>query len=106
MASDQDDRKFQRPKGNDHAVQRAWERYGINLTNRDIGSIIYQVMDGRAEKVRQDSGRTAIYDVVVQGQVCRIVYNRARKFIVTFLPRDARGEPPAEMSLAEKSVTP
>lgn len=79
---------------------RAQERYGLHITPWDIRCVITQVTDGHALKLRKISQQLAVYLVTVQGHDCRIVYNRYRKFIITFLPLDD------EKYLAEKICTP
>jgi hypothetical protein len=78
-----------------HAIQRASERYGVNLSDTDIRRIIKLIQNGESTPVSRRSLRKVTHDVTLDGQLYRAVCDKQRKEIVTFLP------PPKGRSLDE-----
>ena len=71
-----------------HARTRARERYGIHLDENRMQETIRRIQAGEAVLIERQSLRLAVYDVEVQEQLCRVVYDRERKTLVTFLYRE------------------
>lgn len=71
-----------------HAQVRALERYGLQVGAADFKQIQEQITEGTAVKLGKRGLRTSIYKVAVQGNECVVVYNRAAKVVITFLPLD------------------
>lgn len=69
-----------------HARIRALERYGLHVNVDDFRAISEQITEGQARKLGFKGRRTSIYVVHVQGREAIIVYNRAAKITLTFLP--------------------
>ena len=69
-----------------HAQVRAFERYGMEVGAADFTEIQEQITNGSATKLGKTGRRTSIYKVTVQGRDAVIVYNRAVKVVITFLP--------------------
>jgi hypothetical protein len=70
-----------------HAQKRAVERYGFYPEPASIRHIVEQIQTNRAKLVCRQSRRVSVWDVVSLSDVpCRVVYDRVRKNIVTFLP--------------------
>jgi hypothetical protein len=84
-----------------HAKRRALERYGLGLGRSDIAEVVKKIQAGEAVFVEKQSGRVSVWDVEVGGKTARVVYDKLRKNIATFLP--SAGEPP-RVDLAEVSV--
>ncbi|HEX7277887.1 MAG TPA: hypothetical protein VF244_10975 [Acidimicrobiales bacterium] len=72
-----------------HARIRARERYGIELGEASRSAIIRSIQTGTSTIVERQTNRVSVHDVDLDGQVVRVVYDRARKELVTFLPRSA-----------------
>lgn len=85
-----------------HADRRFQERYGLRYTQRLQDYLRCAVHSGGAFKVRHQSHRTAIYDVLFRPQksetddeskigklmIIRFVFDRKRNQAVTALPRE------------------
>jgi hypothetical protein len=73
-----------------HAKRRAAERYGLELNRHDMRTLVEQIQHGDAEFIERQSLRVSVWWVTVGGKRCRVVYDRLRKTIVTFLPEEPR----------------
>lgn len=71
-----------------HAKMRASERFGINFSKQIHDEVIKTIQDGKAKFVEKQSNRITLFDVLVEGKECRVVYDKERKTIVTFLNKD------------------
>ena len=69
-----------------HARRRASERYGIDFNSHSNKALITQIQNGTATFVQKQSHRISVWDVWIQGVTARVVYDKDRKQIVTFLP--------------------
>ncbi len=69
-----------------HASRRARERYDLRYNRHDRHDIVQQIQTGRAKFVERQSGRVSVFDITHQGVSARVVYDKHRKEIVTFLP--------------------
>ena len=72
----------------EHAKQRAFERYGINLTDADIRKIIHDIVNDAACLVKKLSDRETIYLIKFEGTAMKALYH-VNGAIKTFLPRHA-----------------
>lgn len=70
----------------EHAKQRAFERYSINLTDADISKIVHDIVSGAACLVKKLSDRETIYLIKYQGTAMKALYH-SNGAIKTFLPR-------------------
>lgn len=70
-----------------HARVRAMERYGMELGPATRGRIIDAIRTGRSSMVERQTLRVSVHDVTIDERIVRVVYDRRRKEIVTFLPR-------------------
>lgn len=72
-----------------HARKRAKERYGIQLTKELCRRIIAAIQSSDSNRrklvVKQSLLRT-VFDVPIDGQTFRVVYDTKRHCIATFLP--------------------
>ena len=91
-------RRKQRAQGNAkranqirHAIKRAHERYGLNLEPKDLAELVRRIRQNEAVLVRRTSVRAAVYDAEISCHTVRVVYDRNRRSIVTFLERDDEG---------------
>ena len=75
-----------------HAKRRAWERYDVNLSQRDVAVIIRAIRSNDPSKAQffmKQSNRVSIYIVNWGGNMIPFVYDKIRKSIVTALPQEA-----------------
>lgn len=87
-----------------HAQRRAAQRYDLHLTQADLDKIVGDIQHGRAAFVERQSNRVTVWDVVLVermpdlvsgalsaehhfGTVARVIYDKQRKQIVSFLLR-------------------
>lgn len=75
-----------------HSTKRFLERFNINLTLEKRERIIRKIQNRHIEKeailIEKQTNRISLYDVIVENQVVRIVYDKIRKEIVTALHPD------------------
>ena len=70
-----------------HARQRAKERFGVNLKNKDLATLVTMIQKGNAEFLRRQSKRVTIWRVRYAEKTMLVVYDTLRHMIVTFLGR-------------------
>jgi hypothetical protein len=68
-----------------HAKKRAKERYNLDLNRFDLREIIQQISLKQAKLLENKTNRLALYQIDVKGISCKVIYDRQRKQIVTFL---------------------
>lgn len=78
-----------------HAKGRALERYDLDLNRHDLAAIIQLIQAQQGRFVERQSFRVSVWDVTYQGKVLRVVYDRKRTAIVTFLSADCIEADPA-----------
>jgi len=71
-----------------HAKTRASERFGINFNQQVHDEVIEMIKNGKAKFIEKQSNRITLFDVLIDGKECRVVYDKERKLIVTFLYKD------------------
>lgn len=73
-----------------HARIRALERAGIELSDAKRAEIIGLIRSGKSTMVQKQSLRVSVHDVTLRdgGGRVRVVYDRKRHELVTFLPPD------------------
>lgn len=76
-----------------HAKHRAAARYDLFLTDQNLEAIVVQIQTGKAHFVGRQSNRVTHWDVQVEGKLARVVYDKARGQITTFLPPELAGQP-------------
>lgn len=71
-----------------HAIERARERYGIRLTDRDLAAIAEDILAHRAEWLRDQYGGRSIWRVHIArlNFDVPVVFHRETRAIVTVLP--------------------
>ena len=68
-----------------HAKRRALERYGIEYNEEDLRLIRKLISEGKSKSTKQ-SNRVRIHELEYMGENIKIVYDKIRKEIVSFLP--------------------
>jgi hypothetical protein len=66
------------------------ERYGLELTADMRRQILAAIRGGKARFISRNSIRSSVHDVTLGGKTFRVVYDRERREIVTFLPPNAQ----------------
>lgn len=74
-----------------HALRRAAERYHLDLREHDLCEIVRAIQRSQFEGdqprfVWRESCRLSHWDVKVKGVWCRVVYDKERQMVCTFLP--------------------
>lgn len=76
-----------------HCIERAWERYAIQLNNLDVRALERQIESGASLIVRRENNETVVHLVRHDGAVMVAVYGRANNKpgmrIITFLPPES-----------------
>lgn len=85
-----------------HAKRRALERYGITLNRHDMRALVELIQSGRTEFVEHQSHRVSVHRVPLGTQMARVVYDRQRQTIVTFLPPEPNNARPPASWLAKE----
>lgn len=75
-----------------HAIARARERYGVELTRESLAALAKQCRNGRSVLVA-DFGCRSVHLVDHSGTVMKVVYAPTNDVIVTFLAREHRKLP-------------
>lgn|SRR5690554_4528296 len=70
-----------------HAMRRAHERYGLNLSKEDIDRMVQDIRKRRATMVAKLSRTRTVWNVEHDGQTLKAVYQRGMG-ILTFLSPD------------------
>lgn len=71
-----------------HAIRRAYLRYGLRLTQNDLAEIRHMIQAGQSTCVELQSNRIAVHELHYRGARIRVVYDKQRKTVVTFLNED------------------
>ena len=74
-----------------HARLKCKDRYGFKLTNEIYSDIIDQILTRNADLISKQSNRVYIFDVSLNGNKVRVVYDDIRVSLVTFLKPDWTG---------------
>jgi hypothetical protein len=88
---------------NRHARRRAAARFGINMGPRFHEELVTAIQTGKASFVEKQSNRISVWDVDYEGKVARIVYDRIRKQIVTFLYDTFPDQKPSRLKPVESA---
>jgi hypothetical protein len=73
-----------------HAIERAWERYGVALTPHELALLGAQCGNGRTVRLRVQADRSEVH-LVRHAEVTMVaVWDPATRAIITFLPNDAK----------------
>lgn len=68
-----------------HFKRRARERFGIYFSKSDIDIIIKKIQNGEAKFIERSSNRVSVFTVWHNEQNLRVVYDKARKTLVTIM---------------------
>ncbi len=73
-----------------HAKKRALERFDLNLTNDDLIHIGAKIKKGESIYIRKMSNRVKLHQVEYNGQILKVVYDKLRHQVVSFLTEDMK----------------
>ncbi len=85
-------RKKRKKKGDksdaqrDHAKRRFKERYGFDFNRNIRREFVGLIQHNQCHLIEKQSNRTSVWDVIYEGNVFRVVYDKQRKNIVTVFP--------------------
>lgn len=79
-------RLSKRASNHRHAKRRAAERYGLNMIQRLHRQIVQQIQAGQATPQGRLTNTRTRFEVEVEGQRPRVIYDRVQKNLVTILP--------------------
>lgn len=68
-----------------HAKLRAWQRYGVVLTKELHEKIVNEILCGRSDLLKRQTVSRSIYIVEVEEARYKVVYDKTRKALKTFL---------------------
>jgi len=89
---------------NQHAIDRAKERYGLDITVRDLSNIRYKIKTDEGMLLGTDPlTNCKIYAVRHRGEIMRTVVNDCNGDVVTFISKQAKL--PKRTSLRAKNNT-
>jgi hypothetical protein len=71
-----------------HAKRRAAERFDLNLNRHDLAKLVQDIQLGRGVFVERQSHRVSVWNVAIGERRVNVVYDKLRKTIVTFLPKE------------------
>jgi hypothetical protein len=70
-----------------HAIRRARERYGLELSVADIEGLARMIQKQATRRVRAVSNSRVIHELECRDRTVWVVYDKKRHTLVTFLPR-------------------
>lgn len=70
-----------------HAIRRARERYGLELSVADIEDLARLIQKQATKRVKAVSNTRVIHELECQNRTVWVVYDKKRHTLVTFLPR-------------------
>lgn len=72
-----------------HSIERAIQRFGIQLTTKDLDEMVRQIHVNEAEFLGMSERGTSIFVVKVQGVEVPVFYKKNQKCIGSILPPEA-----------------
>lgn len=75
-----------------HALKRARERYGLQLTHKDLRNIVRKIQAGKSTCIQKRSLRETTHALSYQGTPIVVGYDKVRQTICTFLPYSVTGK--------------
>lgn len=73
-----------------HAKLRALERYDIRLTDHEYKNLCHMIQIGSSKIIEKQSNRATVHLIEWNNIKMKVVYDKERKTIVTFLPMEDR----------------
>ena len=76
-----------------HAKKRASERYGLKINREIIKQCIQMIQNGEAKFLCKSSNTRTLFELTLEGKRVKVVYDKVRKNIATFLPEKIKEVP-------------
>ena len=76
-----------------HAVRRASERYELAITADELAEIVKMIQHNQIITSEKQSNRVTIKKLIYKERIIRVVYDKIRKTVVSFLPLEGLNEP-------------
>lgn len=76
-----------------HAKRRASERYGLIINKEMLKECIAMIQNNKAKFLCKTSRTRSLFELTIQGKCVKVVYDKIRKNIATFLPEKIREVP-------------
>ena len=88
-----------------HSRRRAIERYGLDIGRCSQEAIANLIRGGRGVFLKRCSNRVSEWEVLCEGNLLRVLYDRKRRALVTILPPKRTKEERAE-AIKREDVLP
>jgi len=69
-----------------HFSKRCKERLGLDVNDNQYTQIINKIQKGRAKLIRKQSNTRTIWEIMFEGKLIKVVYDKKRKTAVTTFP--------------------
>jgi len=69
-----------------HAKRRALQRQGLVVGKETLNETVQQIQKNKGTFLRKHTNRVTEWLVTVHGKCCRVLYDKTRRAIITFLP--------------------
>lgn len=71
-----------------HAKNRIKERFGFEINKHEYRYLISLIQNNKAQFIKRQSNRTSLFLIKIKNIETVAVYDKIRKTIVTFLPKE------------------
>ena len=68
-----------------HAIARAKQRFNLELSWVDLIDIKDAIKDGKARFLKKQSNRVSLWELMVKGNLMKVVYDSKRHTVVTVM---------------------
>jgi hypothetical protein len=72
-----------------HAKRRAQERFGLEVNHEQYRELVRQIQVGKAQFIERQFRSRTHWWVTIDGKQARVVYDKDRHTIITFLPEES-----------------
>lgn len=71
-----------------HARRRIEQRYGVSINRHKMRDFVLKIQNNDCVHVETQSNRVTVKKVLFEGTEYKVVYDKNRHVVVTFLPND------------------
>ncbi len=71
-----------------HAKYRAKERYDLTLNKEKYQRLVEKIRGNNVIKSEKQSNRIMIHTLIFEDKIIKVVYDKKRHTVVTFLPKE------------------
>lgn len=68
-----------------HAVNRAKERFGLDLDTYAVRAIAHRIQQGDAQFIKRKSWRLTVWRIIYRDREMKVMYDRKHHIPVTFM---------------------